>query len=57
MQNRAEALLLTSTICLTSDVTAEPKRPKVQELCESRGVFRPNEPYGFCGRKAALNQA
>ena len=31
----------------------------VQELCESRGgrrgrAFRPNEPYGFCGRIAAL---
>ena len=33
---------------------------RVQELCESRGgrpswAFRPNEPYGFCGRKATLN--
>ena len=27
-----------------------------QELCESRGV-RPNEPYGFRGRKAILNRA
>jgi len=38
-------------------LTAEPKRPKVQELCESRGAFRPNEPYGFCGRKITLNLA
>ena len=30
--------------------------PIVQELCESRGV-RPNEPYGFSGRKAILNIA
>ena len=32
---------------------------RVQELCESRGgrpwAPRPNEPYGFCGRKATLN--
>ena len=31
---------------------------RVQELCESRGgrsgAFRPNEPYGFRGRKAIL---
>ena len=27
---------------------------RVEELCESRGG-RPNEPYGFCGRKATLN--
>ena len=43
---------------------------RAQELCESRGgrpglsvlgfpswAFRPNEPYGFCGRKATLNRA
>ena len=34
---------------------------RVQELCESRGgrswAFRPNEPYGFRGRKAILNHA
>ena len=34
---------------------------RVQELCESRGgrpaAPRPNEPYGFCGRKATLNHA
>ena len=29
---------------------------RVQELCESGGG-RPNEPYGFCGRKATLNRA
>ena len=33
----------------------------VQELCESRGgqswAVRPNEPYGFRGRKAILNRA
>ena len=29
---------------------------RVQGLCESRGG-RPNEPYGFCGRKATLNHA
>ena len=28
----------------------------VQELCESRGG-RPDEPYGFRGRKAILNHA
>ena len=35
--------------------------PRGQELCESRGgrpgPVRPNEPYGFCGRKATLNRA
>ena len=34
---------------------------RAQELCESRGgrpgAFRPNEPYGFRGRKAILNRA
>ena len=35
---------------------------RVQELRESRGgrpglSFRPDEPYGFCGRKATLNRA
>ena len=33
----------------------------VQELCESRGgrpgLFRPNEPSGFRGRKELLNRA
>ena len=34
----------------------------VQELCESRlrwpsWAVRPNEPSGFCGRKAILNHA
>ena len=32
---------------------------RVQELCESQGgrpgLPVPNKPYGFCGRKAALN--
>ena len=39
-------------------------RHRTQELCESRGgrpgpswAFRPNEPYGFCRRKATLNHA
>ena len=31
-------------------------RVRVQELCERRGG-RPNEPDGFCGRKATLNRA
>ena len=38
------------------------KEIRVQELCESRArwpswAFRPNEFYGFCGRKATLNHA
>ena len=34
---------------------------RVQEFCGSRGgrpgLSDPNEPYGFCGRKATLNRA
>ena len=33
---------------------------RAQNLCESRddrpGLPVPNKPYGFCGRKATLNQ-
>ena len=38
----------------------ERERFRAQELCESRWpswAVRPNEPYGFRGRKAILNHA
>ena len=38
----------------------EPRTDRPQELCESRGgrpgLPVPDEPHGFCGRKATLNQ-
>ena len=37
----------------------QPHNDRAQELCENRGgrpgLPVPNKPYGFCGRKAALN--
>ena len=59
LQSSSACVYIVQTIINTVIFTSP--RDRVQELCERRGgrpgVFRPSEPYGFCGRKATLNHA